>query len=353
MENKLNRIKTVSITKDISLSEALKIMDMANSKLLIILEENSFISLLSIGDIQRAILKGKPLSDGILYNIRSQVVIAHDAEDIETIKARMLEGRDEFMPIVDSNNQLVNIIFWDELFENDITINIVDIPVVIMAGGFGTRLKPLTNVIPKPLIPYKESTLLDNIISNFKNAGCTQFLISLNYRAELIQFYIDHYFSKQDISISCFIEDKPLGTAGSLTLIRNDVKTTFFLTNCDIVINHNYADIYEFHKAKGNALTMVTSLKSMNIPYGTVTINEQGLIHEMIEKPEYQHWINTGFYVLEPEVFNFIDEDTYFGMNNLIERLIQNGYKVGMFPLNEKSWEDMGEWKDYRKHLLL
>lgn len=345
-------IKDLSIDGFYTLAEALKTMDNVNAKLLIVLEGHKFISLLSIGDIQRAILKGKPLSDVVGNNLRESITVAFEFEDVEFIKKRMLEGRDEFMPIVNSKNDLIDVIFWEDLFKSGESVKRIDIPVVIMAGGLGTRLKPLTNVIPKPLIPYKDSTLLDNIISNFEKYGCKEFLISLNYRAELIQFYIDHYFQKEDINIDSFIEAKPLGTAGSLAMIKDKINSTFFLTNCDIIINHNYSDILDFHIANGNALTMVTSLKSINIPYGTVTINDLGLIQEMIEKPEYQHWINTGFYILEPIIFNFIEIDSFLGMNNLIENLIVKGHKVGMFPLNEKSWEDLGEWKDYNKYFF-
>lgn len=349
--DKKKRIEQISIDVNYTLAEALKTMDKSNVKLLLVLNKSKLISLLSIGDIQRAILNGKPLNDLVGNNLRASINVAYEYEEIESIKKRMLEERDEYMPIVNSTFDLIDVIFWEELFTSH-KIKKINIPVVIMAGGFGTRLKPLTNVIPKPLIPYNESTLLENIIISFNNAGCKQFFLLLNYRAELIQFYINKYFSKKEVYVNSFIENKPLGTAGGLSLIQNKIRTTFFLSNCDIIIKHNYYDIYEFHKSNNNALTMVTSLKSINIPYGTVTINEEGLIKEIIEKPEYQHWINTGFYVLEPIVFNYIKENCNLGMNSLIEDLIADKKNVGMFPLNENSWEDMGEWNDYRKYLF-
>jgi dTDP-glucose pyrophosphorylase len=332
-----------------TLLEALKKMDEIDKKLLIVLEGNSYIGLLSAGDIQRAIIHNKPLQTLVKDIIRTHIKVAGADDSFEDIKKMMLDFRMEMCPVIDATNDIVKIYFWEDIFEkNKLTSNAkLNLPVVIMAGGFGTRLKPLTNVLPKPLIPIGERTMLEEIMDRFATHQCSDFYISVNYKADLIEYYINNL--NLPLNINFFRESKPLGTAGSLSLLKNQIHQTFFVNNCDIIIDQDYSEIYNYHKENNNQITIVAALKHFSIPYGTVETSEGGELLEIKEKPNLNFWINTGMYLLEPEVLNEIPEGDFFHITHLIDKLKSQGKKIGVFPVSEGSWLDTGEWSEYNK----
>lgn len=251
---------------------ALKKMDRIDKKLLFVFEKNKFLSILSIGDLQRALIANKDINTPVKEVLREKTRLANIKDPFATIKAKMLQYRTECMPIINDENELIEVYFWEDIFEvqKRHIEEVLDLPVVIMAGGKGNRLKPLTNVIPKPLIPIGDKTIVEEIMDRFVDVGCNNFLLSVNYKAETIK----HYFKqlKSNIyKIDYFQEKKPLGTAGSLYLIKDKIKTTFFVSNCDIIINDNYAEILKYHKENKNELTIISALKNYPIPYGTIT----------------------------------------------------------------------------------
>ncbi len=344
-------IQQVSIQKERSLHSALKQMDEINRKLLIVLnEDDSFFSLLSIGDIQRAIIRNLPLNTHVSEIVRQDITVAHPEDNLEKIKERMKIRRNEFMPVIDRQNRIIDVIFWDNLFEEKRSAlpedKELNLPVVIMAGGRGTRLAPLTNVWPKPLIPINKKTIIEDIMDKFVEVGCNEFYLSVNYKAEVIKQYFEN-LNSPCYKISYIQEKKPLGTAGSLYLLRDKIHATFFVSNCDILINDDYAAIYEYHKTNHNEITMVGAMKSFPIPYGTIETGEGGQLKSIQEKPELSFKINTGMYILEPDLLHEIPEDEFFHITTLIEKLHNEGRKVGVFPISEGSWNDIGSWQEY------
>jgi dTDP-glucose pyrophosphorylase len=349
-----DKIVALLTAPDINLSAALKKMDEVGHKLLIIANEsNSFLGLLSIGDIQRAIIADAALDSVGLNFVRNNLRIATVDDDIIEIKKQMVQYRLEYMPILDQDRKVIDVIFWEDILNpnSESESPQIKLPVVIMAGGFGTRLRPLTNILPKPLLPYGESTILENIIGRFQKFGCTDFHVSVNYKADLIQFYLDS-LGEKEYNVSLFTEDKPLGTAGSLGLLQNKLSTPFFVSNCDILIDQDYSAIYDYHKEHNNELTLVASLKQYNIPYGTLESGVNGELLSLKEKPELTFMINCGMYLLEPHLLKEIPEDTFFHITHLIEQIKNRGGKVGVFPVSEKSWVDIGEWPLYSKVLF-
>ena len=346
--NLKEKIKKLAITSTYSLLGALQKMDKEVVKSLLVLDGNKFITLISIGDIQRAIIKNLSLEEKVVNVSRKEIKFAHIYDDITDIKNRMMHYRMECMPVVNDEDILQDIYLWEEFFGEEQKVKQLpaSIPVVVMAGGFGSRLKPLTNVIPKPLIPINDKTILEVILDKFTAIGLKKFFFTVNYKHEMIRFYFDTLPVKYDIDY--VLEAKPLGTAGSLSLIKDKIKTTFFVTNCDIIINDEYADIYDYHKSNGNLLTIVASLKHLRIPYGTIESGENGELLELKEKPELTFLINTGMYILEPEVLDYIQEDAFIHITEIIERIKNSGKKVGVYPVSEKSWTDIGEWSEYQ-----
>lgn len=342
-------LKERSIKYDTTLLEAFKKMDDLDKKLLIVLKENKFFGLLSAGDIQRAIIQNKSLDSKVNEVIRENIRIAKPSDDFESIKKMMFEFRMELCPVVDNEKNIVKVYYWEEVFidKEPQPKKQFNLPVVIMAGGFGTRLKPLTNVLPKPLIPIGNKTIIEQIFERFYHHGCDSFYISVNYKAELIEYYLTN--QNLPYQIDYIQEDKPTGTAGSLSLLKDKIKETFFVSNCDIIIEQDYSEILEYHYNNKNDITIIAALKHYSIPYGTIETSENGKLENLSEKPELTFKINSGMYILEPSVLNLIPENKFFHITDLIEEVQKRGGSVGVFPVSEKSWKDIGEWDEYLK----
>ncbi len=347
-----DKIANISIEGNSQIVAALKKMDELDRKLLLVFDGDKYQGLLSIGDIQRAIIRNISLEKSVDSILRPNNRVAKVGDDKIAIRKMMMEFRTECMPVIDENQNLIDVIFWEDEFTETIRKNGADlkVPVVIMAGGLGSRLKPLTNIIPKPLVPLGDKPILEIIIDGFNKLGVTEFHVSVNYKHEMIRYYFDHIPDKK-YTLSYFMEDKPLGTAGSIYLLKNVLKSTFFVSNCDILIDQDYRDIYDYHKENKNEITLVGSLKHHKIPYGTLEMGEGGKLISMKEKPEITYVINSGMYVLEPSVLNDIPDHTFFHITELIEKVKARGGKVGVFPVSEKSWFDIGEWNEYQQTL--
>ena len=253
------------------------------------------------------------------------------------------------MPVLDSERRIVDILYWADIFQQSVTATRkkLDLPVVIMAGGKGTRLKPLTNVIPKPLIPVGDKTILEIIMDQFEEIGCRKFYMSVNYKSDMMRFYIDNLEHHYDIEF--FEEPKPLGTIGSVSLLKGKISTPFFVSNCDSINEQDYRDVYDYHCENHNDMTIVTMVKSFQIPYGVIETGEDGLMVSLKEKPEQTHMVNTGVYILNPECIDEIPDGEFFHITDLMEKVKARGGRVGCFPVSEHAWHDMGEWREYLK----
>ena len=216
-----------------------------------------------------------------------------------------------------------------------------------MAGGKGTRLYPYTKILPKPLIPIGDIPIMERILDRFFKFGVKNFFATVNYKKNMIISYFSDIESKYKIKY--VEENKPLGTAGSIKLINEKIKKPFIVTNCDILIEADYNDIYKYHMDSGNKLTIVGALKNVVIPYGVLHTKENGSVISMEEKPSFSNFINTGMYILNPELIEQIPEDTFFHMTDLAEKLLQNGERVGMYPVSEDSFLDMGEFAEMQR----
>lgn len=338
------------ISKNESILEGLKRMDSLDKKSLIVIEKDKFFGLVSAGDIQRAIIQNKPLATPLEDILRKKIRVAKPEDSFEKIKQMMFDFRMELCPVVDEKGEVLEVFFWEDIFKESQLQpkSQFNLPVIIMAGGFGTRLKPITNVIPKPLIPIGEKTMLEHIFDRFAKHGSSSFFISVNYKAELIDFYLKS--KNLPYSISYFKEEKPMGTAGSLSLLKGVIKETFFVSNCDILIEQDYSEILDYHKSNKNDITVVAALKHYAIPYGTIETTENGRLVSLLEKPELTFKINSGMYVLEPHLLEEIPENEFFHITHLIDKVHKSGGRVGVFPVSEKSWKDIGEWEEYLKH---
>ncbi len=348
--NEAGDINYLKINHTAKIIDALKLMDSNKRKLLIVFKNNTFYSMLSIGDIQRSIIQGNSLDKPVdeILRPKEMITIAGPDDSLDTIQENILKHKAEFMPVVDEKGNIQRLYFWEDIvdlseYKYGEKLNI---PAVIMAGGKGTRLRPITNIIPKALIPIGEKPIMEVIIDKFREIGIRDFYISVNYKREMIRNYFNP-LGEKDCNLTFIEEDKPLGTAGSLYMMRNKLKDSFFVSNCDILIDQDFREVYQYHKENGNELTILSALKHYPIPYGTLETGEYGVLKDMKEKPELTFQVNTGMYVLEPHLLNEIPENTYFQITSLIKKVINRKGKIGVFPVSEHSWIDIGMWKKY------
>lgn len=345
----MKNIEKESIHLGTSILNALKTMDERKVKTLFVMEEGRFEGLLTIGDIQRAIIKNVRLNEPVSSILDREKIYGYTNEDDSVVREKMRVLRAEVMPILNEHGVLVDVWFWNDIFnkqEPDLRKKI-DLPVVIMAGGKGTRLKPLTNVIPKPLVPVGDKSILEVIMDQFEGIGCTKFYMSVNYKSDMMRYYLDQLEHRYDIEF--FEEPKPLGTIGSVSLLKGRICTPFFVSNCDSINEQDYRDVWDYHVSNHNDMTIVTMVKSFKIPYGVIETGEDGLMVALKEKPEQTYQVNTGVYILNPELINEIPEGEFYHITHLMEKVQQRGGRVGCFPVSEHSWHDMGEWPEYLK----
>lgn len=344
-------ISSISIGKETSLLDALKKMDQVRHKSLLVFDGEKFYSIVTIGEIQRAIIRNINLASTVESVIDVKVkTYASTSNSIEEIQNSILRIQAEFMPVLDANGNIEKLYSWADFFpEGAIGEDRpkIDLPVVIMAGGKGTRLKPITNVIPKPLVPVGDKTILEVIMDQFEGIGCHKFYMSVNYKADMMKYYLSQLDHKYNIEF--FMENKPLGTIGSVALLKGKITTPFIVSNCDSITDQDYRDVYDYHINNHNDMTIVTMLKNFKIPYGVIETGKDGLMMNLKEKPEQTYQVNTGVYILNPECIDEIPSDEFFHVTHLMEKINARGGRVGCFPVSENSWHDMGEWTEYLK----
>ncbi len=348
MNDILSKIK---VTKDLSIKDALKLIDETGRRTLFVCDEDgSLAGSLTDGDIRRRVLKTGDLQEEIAtcFN-RTPIFIQDSKNNLEKAKSVMLERSVDIIPIVDDNKAIVEIIFYSDLFGEEKGYHgSVDLPVVIMAGGKGERLDPFTKILPKPLIPVGEKPIVEIIIDKFRRQGIKRFYVTLNYKGEMVKTYFDS--TEKDYTIDYTWEEDFLGTAGSLRLLPATMDGIFIVSNCDIIVDADYADLVNFHKKKKNLLTVVGSIQHHRIPYGIIHYKEEGKISRVHEKPELDFTVNTGVYVISKEALSHIPKSTHFDMTDLINALLEKKENVGVYPVSQNSYVDIGQWEEYKKY---
>lgn len=326
------------IDEEATMIEAMEQLDKVAKKVLFVVRECRFVAAITDGDIRRWILKkgnlDAKIKDIAYYSPKSLL-----EKDKNKAKDFMKRHSIEALPILDEEHNIVSIVLWnDEEVESKRKINV---PVVIMAGGLGKRLYPYTKILPKPLIPIGEIPIVEHIMNRFNNRGSDQFYLVVNHKKNMIKAYFNEI--EKAYKIDYIDEDKPLGTGGGLSLLKGKIHSTFILSNCDILIEEDYEKIYNYHKKENNLITMVCSLKHIKIPYGVIEISETGEIENMKEKPELSFFTNTGMYIVEPRVIEEMEDNIVIGFPGIIEQYKSKGDKIGIYPISENSWMDMGQ----------
>ena len=336
----LQEISENIILETYTLKQALEQLDGADVKVLFIVENEMLKAALTDGDVRRAILSGASLETEVsqIANYHPIYVEYYDKNLLLNI---FKKEKIDAIPLIDDKRKIKKIYTSCMGYEENNKENIISIPIVIMAGGLGTRLYPYTKILPKPLIPILDTPISERIIQSFKKVGCEEFYMIINYKKNMIKAY----FSDLDKSynLTFFEESIPLGTGGGVRLLKDQIHSTFILTNCDILILDDVKKMIDHHKEQNNQVPMVCSLKNFEIPYGIVNFTEGGGISSFEEKPKMSFFTNTGYYILEPTIFEYIEENENIGMPDIISRMKRDGQKVGIYPISENAWLDMGQ----------
>jgi dTDP-glucose pyrophosphorylase len=338
------------ISPKTGLKEAMKKMNVTGEGILLVVdEENRLLGTLTDGDIRRFILNTGTITGRIDKCFNIAAVFLREKDGKEHAKRLMIQKRLEAIPVVDEHNRVKDLHTWNKLFNGTRTfVKKKNIPVVIMAGGKGERLEPFTKVLPKPLIPIGNKTTIEIIMERFYRYGFDTFIYTLNYKKEYLKLFLKENNGLFPYTIDWVEEESFLGTVGSLSLLRDKLNSTFFVANCDSLLNINFEEVLKWHKEYRAAVTIVGCHNEYKIPFGVLELSN-GKVMEVLEKPVHDIIINTGVYVIEPRVISYIPDNTAKDMNELVND-IADKENVTVYPIYDK-WLDIGQWGEYRKTL--
>jgi len=338
----MKNIEKIKLTINSTIKEALQIIDTGAMKIALVLdEENRLLGTLSDGDIRRGLLNGLSLDDSIESIIFINPTVCGINDSKEEILKMAVAKKLYCIPIVDENGKLVGIEEVDDILK---PVNFSN-KVVLMAGGLGSRLRPLTDKTPKPLLKVGDKPILETIINGFAKYGFTNIVLSVSYKAEMIEAYFGDG-SKFGVNIEYVHEDQRMGTAGALSLMREKLTEPFFVMNGDLLTNINFEHMLEYHLSNNTIATMGVREYDFQVPYGVVNVEGHDIL-SIDEKPVHNFFVSGGVYVLSPDVLKVIP-DAYYDMPTLFEKLIEEKKKSISFPIREY-WLDIGQMSDFHK----
>lgn len=339
----MNRWKNVLINPTTSILEAIKIIDATALQIALVVDENNrLLGTLTDGDVRRAILKGISLSDHVQTVMYRDFTFVSITETRDNILALMKHKQFHQIPVLDENRCIVGLELLDDLLSTKKRDNLV----LLMAGGLGTRLGPLTKECPKPLLKIGNKAVLETIIDNCKEYGFHRFAISINYKAEMIKAHCGDG-SHWGVEISYVHEGKRLGTAGALGLLQETPDLPILVMNADVLTKVNFQHLLDFHDDHQSVATMCVREYDFQVPYGVVKIDKQRLLG-IEEKPVHRFFVSAGIYILNPEILGIVPKDEYFDMPSLFEKMLEQKMETTVFPIREY-WLDIGKLDDFER----
>lgn len=333
-----------------TIKQAMKQLNDAGMKILFVVnKDEKLIGTLTDGDIRRGIIKGYGFNEQIDKLMQKEFFSVSPSvkNKKEYAKKVMIENKIEQIPILDTKDTIVDIVMWTDILEEKERVGetrSMSNYVVIMAGGKGTRLDPFTKIFPKPLIPIGNKPVIEIIMERFFQYGFHKFIYTLNYKKEYLKLFLKE--NNFPYSIDWVEEGDFLGTAGSLSLLKDKITETFFVANCDSLLDVNFQEILNWHKEHEASITVIGCHNEVKIPFGVLNISN-GRLEKILEKPVHDVVINTGVYIMEPHIISYISEGSQIDMNKLID-IVAKKEKISVFPIYG-GWFDIGQWDEYKK----
>jgi len=339
----MNEYQDILLTKNSTIKEALGVIDKGAMRIGIVLDSDErVIGTLSDGDIRRGLLNSLSLDSSIENIYFKEPTLANINDAKELIIQKALRKHIYQIPIVDDAGRLVKL----EELSNLLKTNAKNNRIILMAGGLGTRLRPLTEEMPKPLLKIGNKPILETIIENFAKYGFVNITISVNYKAGMIKEYFGDG-SALGVNIDYIEETKRLGTAGALSLIKERPQEPFFVMNADLLTNVNFEHLLEFHMMEHSVATMCVREYDYHVPYGVIQ-TEGSRIVSIEEKPIHKFFVNAGIYTLSPQVFEYIPKNEFYDMPTLFDAIIKDELTTASFPIHEY-WLDIGRMSDFER----
>lgn len=339
----MEKLKKACISPDVTIKQALEAIDKSAIEIaLVVDQEFRLLGMATDGDIRRAILRGADINACIETAMNKNYTAIGENIPHDTAIRIMAEHSFRHIPVIDQQGHLKDIILWQDVIKPKKKTNYV----LLLAGGLGTRLRPLTEDVPKPMLKVGDKPIIETIIGQFKQNGFTNILVSVNYKADVIEDYLKDG-SHLGVNIQYIKETKRLGTAGPIRLAKEYLTEPFFVMNGDLLTNLNLSNMMDFHTSNGFDLTIATKKYELQIPYGVVRMDDIA-VTGMDEKPIIGYFINAGIYCLDPKLIDYIPEDQYYDFNVLINQAISDELSIGSFPITEY-WMDIGQMADYQK----
>ncbi len=351
-----DKIKQSFISADSSIKQAINRLNETGHKILFVTTpDEALTGTVTDGDIRRGIVNGMQLTDTVsgIMNTKFFSIKADSPDKTGEAERLMQKHLISHIPVLDKRGKITDVISWIDCLNLEIapqrkTRETSNNVVVIMAGGKGTRLDPFTKILPKPLVPIRDKPIIEHIMDRFFVNGFSRFILIVNYKKEMIKSYFSD--TKLPYNIEFADEEEYSGTVGGLSLLRNKIDSTFIVTNCDTILEGEFSDFFNWHKEHNNLLTIIGSHKEIEVPYGVLSMNN-GVLLEIDEKPKIDLFINTGTYIFEPSLMDYIADGEHIDMDKFIAKVkAAHNERVGVYP-HWGGWLDLGQWDEYRKSL--
>ena len=332
----------------------IKLKKIGTKCLIISNKDKKLLGTFTDGDVRSALINKIDLNQSIknLYNKKPKY-LNFKKDNLEKAKFFFLNYKIDIIPIV-KNKTVIDVISWSEVFQNKPVDkkNLNNISTIIIAGGEGKRMESFSRILPKPLLPIGNKTMIEVIMENFLKIGINKFSIMTNYKSEIIKSYLSE--KKIIKNIILYKEKKPLGTAGCLSLLdKKKITNNFFVTNCDIIVKEDLSKILDFHLKNKNIVTIIACNYKYQLPYGICKVKSNGRLIDIIEKPEFSYLINTGLYILNKKVLKILKLNKYLDFNHLIDNCNKKKFKIAIYPIDQESWVDIGTLSKYHENVKL
>lgn len=335
--------RDITVGAEASVQSAWEAIDRGAMQIALVIDpEGHLLGTVTDGDIRRAVLRGKGLDTPISEVMNPNPTTGLAEETRDSWQRTMHRHSLRHLPILDTRGCVVDLAQYSMPLEPERTT-----PVVIMAGGLGTRLRPLTEHTPKPMIPVGPKPVLETIIENFADQGFVNLFLCLNYKGEVIR---DHFGdgSHLGVNITYLHEDRRLGTAGALSLLPQRPGEPVVVMNGDLLTKVDFVRLLDFHARQGFVATMAMREHQQQVPYGVLRIGDGYVVEELVEKPIERYYVNAGIYILNPETLDLVPDQKFYDMPTLFNALMAQGRKVGGFPLRDY-WVDIGRLEDLER----
>ncbi len=336
-------VQNIKLTLESTIRQALKIIDSGGMQIAIVVDQDDrLIGTLTDGDIRRGLLKNLTLDDPIESIVFTAPTVAHLGDSKEEILKKALAKKLRQIPIVDQDHRVIEVKDIEELVRPHRKSN----KVVLMVGGLGSRLRPLTETTPKPMLKVGNKPILQTIVEKFAEYGFVDIIMCVNYKSHVIQDYFGDG-SAFGVTIEYILEEQRMGTAGALSLLSSVPEEPFFVMNGDLLTNVNFEHLLEYHTSQNALATMCVREYDFQVPYGVVNV-EGSRILSIVEKPVHKFFVSAGIYMLSPDVLKLIPKNAFYDMPTLFDALIAQKKTAVSFPLREY-WLDIGRMEEYER----